>query len=89
MLRVGLIGDYDPSSIKTSHTVTLKSLSLAAQDLDCDIDVQWLPTPSLAQESQQKLTGYQVLWAVPNTPYTSMEGALNGIRFDLVSLLNQ
>jgi len=81
MLHVGLIGDYDPSSIKTAHTITLKALTLAANDLSCAVELQWLPTPSLEQDTAQKLAGYQVLWAVPNTPYASMEGALKGIRF--------
>ncbi len=80
MLRVGLIGDYDPQ-VK-AHTVTLKALALAAVDLGCEVELRWLQTPSLVEEdAEQRLAGCQVLWAVPNTPYKSMEGAINGIRF--------
>jgi CTP synthase (UTP-ammonia lyase) len=79
MLRVGLIGDYDPQ-VK-AHTVTLKAIALAAEDLGYDVDIRWLQTPSLVKDAEQRLAECQVLWAVPNTPYDSMEGALNGIRF--------
>jgi CTP synthase (UTP-ammonia lyase) len=79
MLRVGLIGDYDPQ-VK-AHTVTLKAIALAAADLGCDVDIRWLQTPSLVKDAEQRLAECQVFWAVPNTPYASMEGALNGIRF--------
>jgi CTP synthase (UTP-ammonia lyase) len=80
MLRVGLIGDYDPQ-VK-AHAVTLKAIALAAVDLSCEVELRWLQTPSLvAEDAEQRLAECQVLWAVPNTPYESMEGAINGIRF--------
>lgn len=80
MLRVGLIGDYDPQ-VK-AHTVTLKAIALAAEDLGCEVELRWLQTPSLVEEdAEQRLAECQVFWAIPNTPYESMEGAINGIRF--------
>ncbi|HVB74741.1 MAG TPA: hypothetical protein VNE38_14395 [Ktedonobacteraceae bacterium] len=78
-IRLGLIGDYDPQ-VK-AHVAIPAAVALAARDLDCQIEITWLPTPQLAHEVQQQLNRYQCLWAVPATPYASMEGALNGIRY--------
>jgi CTP synthase (UTP-ammonia lyase) len=35
----------------------------------------------LEQDFELKLANYQALWTVPASPYASMQGALNGIRF--------
>lgn len=79
MLRIGLIGDYNTQV--TAHIAIPQALERAAHELAESIEVIWLPTPTLAQDSAQKLANYQALWATPNTPYASMEGVLQAIRF--------
>ncbi|AFC29149.1 hypothetical protein PM3016_2261 [Paenibacillus mucilaginosus 3016] len=79
MIRVGLIGDYD-QEVK-AHIAIPQSLELAANDFGYQVHFEWIATPSLEQDFEQKLGNYQALWTVPASPYASMQGALNGIRF--------
>src|SRR5262249_39858911 len=41
----------------------------------------WLPTPSLAGAADRIASGLDALWCVPASPYASMDGALDAIRF--------
>ena len=79
MIRVGLIGDYNPEV--PAHIAIPRAIALAAQDLECDAEAIWLPTPSLENDTEQLLADYNALWCVPASPYRSMEGALRAIRF--------
>lgn len=79
MMHVGLIGDYNPDV--PAHRAIPQALALAAEDLGCQAETSWLPTPSLEHESEHMLANYQALWCVPASPYQSMEGALRAIRF--------
>ncbi len=57
MLRIGLIGDYDPSV--TAHVAIPQALALAANALGDSVDavdLQWLPTPDLAGAAPGALT---------------------------------
>jgi CTP synthase (UTP-ammonia lyase) len=79
MIRVGLIGDYN-SDVK-AHVAIPLSIQLAANDLGCEVEFDWIATPTLEKDFGQSLTHYQALWTVPASPYACMQGALNGIRF--------
>jgi CTP synthase (UTP-ammonia lyase) len=79
MIHIGLIGEYK-QRVK-AHVAIPQALELAARDLACAIEFDWLETSLFEQEVEQKLARYQALWFVPNTPYISMEGALQAITF--------
>jgi CTP synthase (UTP-ammonia lyase) len=82
MLPIGLIGDYDPRV--TAHVAIPQALALAATALGDSVDAvepQWLPTPDLAGAAPGTPAAYAALWAIPGTPYASMEGALRAIRY--------
>jgi CTP synthase (UTP-ammonia lyase) len=79
MIRVGLIGDYDEQV--AAHVAIPLAIELAANDLGLQVEFEWIATPLLEQDFEQKLANYQALWTVPASPYASMQGALNGIRF--------
>ncbi len=76
-LRIGLIGDYDASVI--AHQAIPPALELAAVALNISLQLEWLATETL--HSPERLSGFAGLWAVPATPYRSMEGALLAIRY--------
>ena len=79
-LRVGIIGDYNPTS--RFHRATDAALQHAADALAVAIDVVWLPTPAMAGEQREALLQpFDALWCAPGSPYASMEGALQAIRF--------
>jgi CTP synthase (UTP-ammonia lyase) len=79
-LRVGIIGDFDPT--KRSHIPTTEALNHAAHALSVALDCSWIPTQILDNESSEAiLKGFDALWCAPGSPYKSMNGALRAIRF--------
>jgi CTP synthase (UTP-ammonia lyase) len=79
MIRIGLIGEFKPDV--TAHIAIPQALELASHDLAYQYEAEWLATPPLEQDTEQRLAEYQALWFVPNTPYASMKGALRAIRY--------
>ena len=79
-IKVGIIGDYSPAL--RFHTATNEALNHSARALAVALDLKWLSTPSLADESSlETLDQFDALWGSPGSPYQSMDGALRGIRF--------
>jgi CTP synthase (UTP-ammonia lyase) len=79
-LKVGIIGDYHAAS--RFHRATGAALHHAAGALAAAVDIVWLPTPSLAgEQADASLSQFDALWCAPGSPYQSMEGALQAIRF--------
>ena len=79
-VRVGVIGDFNPSS--DTHRATNDALRHAAAALGVTVNVQWLPTLQLeGVPGETALRRFHGLWCAPGSPYESMIGALEGIRF--------
>lgn len=87
---IGVIGDFNSSN--PYHPATNAALKHAAEALNVHVRIEWIPTDALiASEGGQRdaarssivgfLKGYDALFASPGSPYNSMEGALNAIRF--------
>jgi CTP synthase (UTP-ammonia lyase) len=79
MLHIGLIGDYNPTV--RSHAAIPRAIQLVADNLAYPFELEWLATPLLEKDAAQQLGRYQALWFVPNTPYVSMDGALQALQF--------
>jgi CTP synthase (UTP-ammonia lyase) len=80
-IKVGVIGDYDPKKF-FSHIPTNEALIHAANALAVPVDFTWLPTRSLVNPSSVTvLKQFDALWCAPGSPYESMGGALQSIRF--------
>src|SRR5262245_35946250 len=78
-VRIGIIGDYNPDF--HPHVATNAAIHHAADQLDLTAAIEWLPTPLLAHDSDRQLRRFDALWCAPGSPYQSMDGALQGIRF--------
>ncbi len=78
-LRVGIIGDHDPD--KPTHAATDEALGHAAGASGACVGVEWLPTEALEGRSTQMLRRFDALWCSPGSPYRSLNGALEAIRF--------
>lgn len=76
-LRIGLIGDYDAAVL--AHQAIPRALALAADALSSRIHYEWVPTEEISDAA--RVSGFEGLWCVPASPYSSMEGALRAIRF--------
>ena len=79
-LKIGIIGDYDANL--RYHRATEEALGHAANQLSVLLTPSWISTESLADDSvDTTLKGFDALWCAPGSPYKSMEGALQAIRF--------
>lgn len=79
-LKVGVIGDYNAAS--RFHRATGTALAHAAAALSLAVEVVWLPTPTLVDGPRAAvLQDCDALWCAPGSPYQSMEGALQAIRY--------
>jgi CTP synthase (UTP-ammonia lyase) len=79
-IKVGVIGDFDASS--ETHRATNDALTHAADFLSTTVQVEWIATPELEHGPvSASLRRFQALWCAPGSPYKSMTGALEGIRF--------
>ncbi len=78
-LKIGIIGDFDPGS--RTHPRTNRALEHAAAHLGGEISIEWIPTESIANDGAGALERCAGIVCSPGSPYRSMEGALEGIRF--------
>ena len=77
--RIALVGEY--SSQVIAHQAIPTALALAAASLNCEWEASWVPTDQIESDPLDRLSAFQGIWCVPATPYRSMDGALNAIRF--------
>src|ERR1700733_4216670 len=75
--RVALVGDYNQSVI--AHQAIPEALRLAARP-EQSIEPVWIHTACI-RDATADLAGFDGIWCVPASPYASMEGALDAIRF--------
>jgi CTP synthase (UTP-ammonia lyase) len=77
--RIGIIGDFNPEYLY--HRATNQALEAAARKLGVEMVYAWAPTALIAEKGVDVLREFDALWASPGSPYESMDGALEGIRF--------
>jgi len=73
-LRIGILGDF--SQANPTHLATNHGLEHAAAALGFKAEAQWLAT-----DEAHDYAAFDALFCSPGSPYRSLEGALNGIRF--------
>lgn len=78
-IKIGIIGDFDLE--RPSHKATNEALNHCADYLEINLELQWLPTESLERDADRSISKFDGLWCAPGSPYKSMKGALNAIRF--------
>jgi CTP synthase (UTP-ammonia lyase) len=72
--RIGIIGDFDPEN--PTHVATDKAIAHTADCLGEPFQATWLATDGPTQ-----LEPFHGIFCSPGSPYRSMAGALDGIRF--------
>ena len=79
-IRIGVLGDFQPAF--HSHFATNAALYDAAAKLRIPLELRWVPTASLEDQSAEKiLRRWDGLVASPGSPYQSFSGMLRGIEF--------
>lgn len=76
---IALIGDRDPSVI--AHQAIPQAIHLAGAALGATLAFEWIGTDTLEGSAAARLSRSDAIWCVPASPYASMEGALQAIRF--------
>lgn len=77
-IKIGIIGDYDG---RPSHIATEEALRHCSDRLGISLETIWLPTYSFEEAIPKEMSDYDGFWCAPGSPYKSMKGALNAIRF--------
>lgn len=77
-LKLGLIGDHDPSVV--AHRAIPKSIELAAAAVGIGVTTEWIGTETI-DPVRADLSDFDGLWCVPASPYRSAAGAIAAIRF--------
>jgi len=83
VIKIGIIGDLEPE--RPSHKATNEALHHCSDHFGIDLEIQWLPTNSLEVDVDEKIKSFNGLWCAPGSPYKSMKGALNAIRYARVN----
>lgn len=78
-IKIGIIGDFE--SERPSHKATNEALNHCADYLEIILELHWLPTESLEGDIDTSISKFDGLWCSPGSPYKSMKGALNVIKF--------
>jgi CTP synthase (UTP-ammonia lyase) len=78
-VRIAVVGDYRPDS--ETHPATTKACEHAAAALRQRAEVAWVRTPDLARGAVRLLEDFDGVWIAPGSPYESLDGALEAIRF--------
>lgn len=78
MVKIGVVGDYQPTN--EAHVATTASLQHAGDAAGLPVEVSWAATLDLASGARPTLDGFQGLLIAPGSPYQSMAGALEAIR---------
>jgi len=78
-VRVAVVGD------RLSKFVAQDSIEIALQHsavaLGAIVETEWFATPKLATHAADQLQDFDAVWCAPGSPYLSLDGALEGIRF--------
>jgi CTP synthase (UTP-ammonia lyase) len=76
-VRIGLVGDR--SAAVVAHRAIPVALKRAAKEQEVAVEPEWVPTEDASRAD--RLESFDGLWCVPGSPYRSMAGALNAIRY--------
>src|SRR5262249_48665121 len=71
--QIGIIGDFN--SANRTHQFT----NQACEQLG--LRFRWVPTDTISDEPATRLAAFDGVWIAPASPYRSMDGALEAIRY--------
>jgi CTP synthase (UTP-ammonia lyase) len=78
-LRVAVVGDRRPEFAQQDTIET--ALHHSADALGANLEIAWFATPMLETGAAEHLDHADAVWCAPGSPYLSIDGALEGIRF--------
>ncbi len=78
-LKIAVIGEFN--SHHETHTTIDQALNDLAVRTGVDIAFDWIDTTKLENDPAGILSSYHGIWSAPGSPFKSLTGALNAIRY--------
>ena len=78
-MKLAVIGDFNPSS--QTHIATNSAIEHSKKALQADVVAEWVPTDSIMANLSIVTGEYQGFWIAPGSPYRSISGALEIIKY--------
>jgi CTP synthase (UTP-ammonia lyase) len=78
-MKLAIIGDFNPTS--KTHLATNTAIEHAKKYLNIELDTDWISTDSIIPNLDRITETYQSFWIAPGSPYKSMTGALEIIKY--------
>ena len=78
-ISVALVGEFMPSF--PPHAKTNEAIDQMRSLLGLRISAEWISTCALETAAASYLQGFDAFWIAPGSPYKSLIGALNAIRY--------
>ena len=77
-MKLGIVGEYD--SLRDTHNQTNAAISHSLNQLNADIEWNWISTEDVLTHKDQIFESYHGFWIAPGSPYKKMLGALEVIK---------
>jgi len=78
-MKLAIIGDFNPSS--QTHIATNAAIEHSKKSLQAELDAEWVSTDSIMANFPAIVEEYKGFWIAPGSPYKSMAGALEIIKY--------
>lgn len=78
-MTLAIIGDFNPSF--RPHVATNEAIEHVRRHSKIDVQADWIPTDGIADNFKSITSKYQGFWIAPGSPYKSMTGALEIIKY--------
>ena len=79
-IRIAVVGDFNPDF--PWHLATNACFGHSQPAVGRSIESRWVPTPDLERNgAERELDGFDAVWIASGSPYRSMAGALDAIRY--------
>jgi len=78
-MKLAIIGDFNSSF--RPHVATNEAIEHVRRRSNIDVQADWIPTDSIVGEFKSLIDNYKGFWIAQGSPYKSMEGALEIIKY--------
>ena len=78
-VRIAIVGEFHKDFIP--HTSLNQSLDYLSGNAACSLEYAWVATSALEKNAPEVLSPYHGIWSAPGSPFKSLQGAVNAIRY--------
>lgn len=78
-MKLAIIGDYNDNF--RPHKATNEAINHSVNKYHIQLESEWISTDSIDTNFEKIITTYNGFWIAPGSPYKSMSGALDIIKF--------